>query len=169
MIAERILFKVDFPNLLLDDRVQFDQDIRLSPTPTGRLPGYQSFLRSEMSQVGIGNIPQLEPEDGWELWMLGSGPYTTHRAMGTLTIAAEVALDQNRRAGLTGSLTNYNNLASAMPNLRVFYFVQKGPPHGYDPQVYGPWVQTMDATVLKLKLPSTNKNFPHCYTCCCPC
>ena len=76
-----------------------------------------------MSQDGNLHLPELEPQDGWELWLLGSGPYTTQRAMGTLTIATEVELHQNRMAGLTGSLTNYNNLARAMPNLRIFYFV----------------------------------------------
>ena len=158
LMAERILLKLDFPNLILDLRIDFDQNIRLSPTPTGRLPGYRSFLRDDTGMAESLHIVQLEPEDGWELWLLGSGPYTTQRAMGTLTIATEVELEQNRRAGLTGSLTNYNNLASAIPNLKIFYFVQNGPPQGYDPQVYGPWDQNLSATVLKLKLPSSNKS-----------
>ena len=158
MIAERILFKINFPNLLLDGNVTLDQNVLSSPTPTGRLSGYNNFYRSDTATADALHLMNMDPEDGWELWLLGSGPYTTLRAMGTLTIATEVELDQNRRAGLTGSLTNYNNLASALPNLRNFYFTQKGPPQGYNPNVYGPWAQNLNATVLKLKLPSTNKS-----------
>ena len=117
MMAERILFKINFPNLLLDDNVVFDQAVSSRPTPTGRLPGYESFFQPDTARAEALHFAQLDPEDGWELWLLGTGPYTTQRAMGTLTIATEVALEENRRAGLTGSLTNYNNLASALPNL----------------------------------------------------
>ena len=43
--------------------------------------------------------------------------------MGTLTIATkvEIELEQNRRAGLTGSLTNYNQLATALPNFIISF------------------------------------------------
>ena len=67
MMAERILFKINFPNLLLDDNVVFDQSVSSRPTPTGRLPGYESFFQPDTARAEALHFAQLDPEDGWEL------------------------------------------------------------------------------------------------------
>ena len=65
------------------------------------------------------NLNQLGPEDEFELTLLGTGEYIRGRANTVLTGARCYELAEARTAGRTGSQTNYNTLASELPQVTV--------------------------------------------------
>ena len=65
------------------------------------------------------NLHQLGPEDEYELILLGTGEYIRGRANTVLTGARCYELTEARTAGRTGSQTNYNNLASELPQVTI--------------------------------------------------
>jgi len=60
---------------------------------------------------------QLGPDDRWELVLLATGEYVVRRAMAVLTGARCAELRPSRCEGRTGSQTNYNTLASELPQV----------------------------------------------------
>ena len=138
-IADRLLFLLSFPNLLLTLQIEWRLNVGLIPTPVRGVPGYDVFEFNDEQKKRELNLPKLEKGDAWELQLLGTGPYTPKRAMGALTSTREVELMEARRAGFLGSLTNYNQLAAMLPQTSpVHFFIQPARPAGYDETVFGP-------------------------------
>ena len=160
-IAERILFNLETPNIILDDNIEFIQNIHAFPTATNiaraNLPGYNTFPCGSQVDIIRLNLPVMDPGDNWELFLLAGGEYTMNRGMGILTAAREWELRQQRAADLLGTTANYTQLASQLPQtLPVFFFRQQVQPTNYDATLYGQWPGP--CVVLKMALPSSNRS-----------
>ena len=161
MIAERILFCMNTPNIVLDDTIQWDQDIQGFPSSSNvarqNLAGFNRFPCGSQADKARLNLPQLVEGDTWEMFLLAGGEYTSFKARGILTAAREWELREQRVAGTLGTTVDYTQLASQLPQtLPVFYFEQNVVPPGYDDGVLGQWPgQTL---VLKIVLPSSNRS-----------
>ena len=157
MIAERLLFCLNLPNLVMDNQITWVENIAVTPTPVRGLRGYQSFPFSDFQTRDNLGLPSFPPGSGYELYVLATGPYGMHRANGALTATREYELMAERRAGQLGSLTNYNELASLLPQTtRVYFFHQQNRPAGFRPDVYGPW-PNCPVLVLKVQIASSHK------------
>ena len=76
----------------------------------------------------------------------------------TLTATREYELRDQRASGLTGSITNYNTMASMLPQVTpVYYFYQNERPAGYSEERYGVWPEGA-SLVLKCQFASTHKS-----------
>ena len=132
-------------------------DLHLKPTPKRGLPGYESFPFNDEEKKKELLLPCLQVGDAWELYVLATGPYTPRRSMSGLTSLREIELMEARRAGELGSLTEYNELASMLPQTTpVYFFIQQSRPSGYDEVVFGPWPDS-SVVVLRLNIASTFK------------
>ena len=161
MIAERILFCMETPNIILDQHIQFDQDIQGFPSTSNvarqNLAGYNSFPCNSLPDILRLNLPQMEVGDIWEMFLLGGGEYTFNKAMGILTAAREWELKAQRASSSLGSTANYTQLASELPQtLPVFYFEQVNEPTFFDSARYGQWPGP--CVILKMAMPSSNRS-----------
>ena len=96
-------------------------------------------------------------EDGHHLLILATGPYAINRGQVTLTAAREYELRQSRARGETGSLAQYNEMASSLPQTTpVLVFSQIEMPAGWSQAVHGVW--TGQVHVLKCQMPSSHKS-----------
>jgi hypothetical protein len=69
------------------------------------------------------DLPRLDRRDGWEILLFATGTFTFRGAMGVLV--NERCQELSRVPELTGSLTHYNMLSSALPQeTRVFFRLQ---------------------------------------------
>ena len=94
-MAERIVKKVAYPNLLADPAVKwqfsFDTDRRRS------IPGRETFPISDLSMLRALGVPQLRPDEGFHLLVFGTGGYSLHRADVAITATREVELRNERQ------------------------------------------------------------------------
>ena len=60
-------------------------------------------------------LPQLRRDQGWLLYLAGTGPYSLRGSMGSVTIERVVELREAREGGRTGLMSEYNFLASLLP------------------------------------------------------
>ena len=157
-IAERIVKKVSMPNLLLDPDVTWECDVSLIPRLNTTPRGCQTFQFNDTATIrhlGLPIIPSDEPD---HLLILGTGPYVLHRSNVTLTATREYELRGQRASGLTGSITDYNTMATMLPQVTpVHYFFQNERPAGYSEEQYGVWPEG-SSLVLKCQFASTHKS-----------
>ena len=157
-IAERIVKKVSMPNLLLDPDVTWECDVSLIPRLNTTPRGCQTFQFNDTATIrhlGLPIIPSDEPD---HLLILGTGPYVLHRSNVTLTATREYELRGQRASGLTGSITDYNTMATMLPQVTpVYYFYQNERPAGYSEEKYGVWPEG-SSLVLKCQFASTHKS-----------
>ena len=152
-MADRIVRKVDFPNLLADPRVDwdvtFDMDRRRSSQGRDSFPiGNTAMLRS----LGL---PVLGPDDGFHLLQLGSGPYSLLRADVAITATRELEL----RAGRNDieDIQEYYLLARGLPESSLVYVQrQEREPQGYDAEAFGPWPGS--SLLLQMEIASSHKS-----------
>ena len=68
-------------------------------------------------------MPQLHRNQGWLLYLLGTGSFSLHNARGAITTERVVELREVRLGGHTGPIELYNALASLLPQeTKVFYY-----------------------------------------------
>ena len=104
------------------------------------------------------NLPVIPEGDQDHLLLLATGPYILHRSNITLTSTRELELKDMRDRGATGSITNYTDLASTLPQTTpVYYFYQRDRPPGYSEESYGAW-PAGDTLVLKCQFASSHKS-----------
>ena len=146
------------PNLLLDQTVMWESDVSITPRLNSTPRGYQHFQFSDVSVIRALNLPVITAADYQHILQLATGPYIILRSNITLTATREYELRELRARGGTGSITNYNTMASTLPQTTpVYFFQQTDRPSGYSEQTYGPWL-TGNTTVLKCQIASTHKS-----------
>ena len=139
------------------DQVHWCENVTSIPTAVRGLRGYRSFLFSDLATRDVLGLPSFPEGNGFELYLLATGPYGMQRANGALTATREFELSAARRAGELGTLSNYNELASLLPQTtRVFYFQQLEMPTGYREGLYGLWPDC-PVVVLKVQISSSHK------------
>ena len=68
------------------------------------------------------NLPQLHRDQGWQLYLIATGPFSLRNARGAITNERVVELRQARMLGHTGPISSYNALASLLPqDTKVFH------------------------------------------------
>ena len=70
-----------------------------------------------MAFLQVLGMPQLQPEDRFELVKLGTGEYIPRRAHAVLTGARCAELGAYRAQGRTGGMRQYNQLARHLPQV----------------------------------------------------
>ena len=155
-LSARIVQKVDHPNLLLDSEVEWTRPPIFTPRLNGIPPGWEQFRFGDRQAVRALQIPELPICQGQHLLILATGSYLIERGQVALTALREFELKPDRASGNTGSLSNYNQLASQCPQTtRVMYSYQESRPHGYNEDVHGIWSGPL--LILKCQFPSTHK------------
>ena len=154
LISTRLVTKIDSPNLLLDQAVQWNLNPIFTPRLNSCPAGWQQFGIGDRGRADQLGLPRLSGSEGEHLLVLATGSYGIRRAQVTLTAAREYELKDERAR--TGSLTNYNILASQAPqSTQVLYCRQESIPPGYSEAVYGAWAGPV--LILKCMLPSSHK------------
>ena len=156
-MASRLVKTIDQPNLLLDQAVQWTHNPIFVPRLNSQPHGWRQFSFGDRNTINQLGLPHIAAGLGHHLYHLATGPYTINRGQVALTCLREYELRPARARGDTGSLTNYNQLASQPPQTTpVLYTVQQSMPEGYNPAVYGPWPGA--ALILKCQIPSSHKS-----------
>ena len=155
-VASRIVTKVDHPNLLLDQSVQWVNPPLFTPRLNSQPRGWQQFGFGDRSAAQQLGLPVIDAADGHHLYVLATGSYAINRGQVALTGAREYELRTDRARGATGSLTNYNQIASQLPQTTpVLYTTQNSRPDGYNEEEHGPWPGPL--LLLKCQIPSSHK------------
>ena len=98
-------------------------------------------------------MPLLTRGEGHEILRLTTGGFTARGGNGVLTHEREQELMWLRDHGYLGTLQDFNNFASCLPqDTRVWYFFHAEEPDGYDETVYGTWPE-VGVWVLKARYP----------------
>ena len=157
LVALRLVESVDHPNLLLDQGVQWMYDPHIIPRLNVIPVGWNGFQLGDRETARNLRLPIVGIDEGHHLYILATGSYGINRGQVALTAAREFELKQLRAAGGTGSLSNYNLLASEPPqSTPVLYFTQQYRPDGFRPEVYGDWPAD-PVLVLKCQMPSSHQ------------
>ena len=156
-VAARIVEKVSQPNLLLDLNIQWTHSPIFTPRLNTVPTGWQSFRFDDRTTASSLDLPVVTAANGGQhLFVLATGPYAITRGQVALTALREYELKPARARGHTGSLTNYNALASQLPqSTPVLYSHQHVRPTGYSESLHGQW--SGPAVVLKCQVPSSHK------------
>ena len=150
--------KVDQPNLLLDETVTWECDVTVIPRLNTTPRDYQLLTFTEAGRQLANNFPVLAatPADRHHLMILSTGPYTIDRGNVTLTATREMELRDMRSSGQCGTLTEYNIMASSLPQTTPVYFsYQRTRPAGYSEERYGP-LPAGDVLLLKCPFASSH-------------
>ena len=121
-IAARIVKLVDHPNLLLDQAIVWEFELLFNPRLNQLLPGWQQFRADDRARIASLGLPYIPGNEGQHLLLLATGSYTVNRGQVTLTAAREFELKEDRLNGLTGSLEEYNEMASELPKSTLFLY-----------------------------------------------
>ena len=78
-IAQRIVEKVDHPNLLLDNGILWDRPLLFTPRLNSIPQGWLAFQFSDYNTISRLGLPSLGNNDGQDLYILGTGPYIEDR------------------------------------------------------------------------------------------
>jgi hypothetical protein len=155
-VAARLVDKVDHPNLLLDENILWTNNPVFTPRLNSTPQGWRSFRFDDRTTARAIGLPEMSAADGQHLYVLATGSYTINRGQVALSATREFELKSERARGNTGSLTNYNQLASQLPqSTPVLYSFQQNRPTGYNEALYGPWAAP--AVVIKCQVPSSHK------------
>ena len=157
LIAQRIVEKVDHPNLILDNGILWDRPLLFTPRLNSIPQGWLAFQFRDSHTISRLGLPSLGNNDGQDLYILGTGPYyIINRGQVTLTALREYELKEARGQGRTGNISNYHQLASQLPQSTiVLYCTQSTRPVGYQDRIYGCWDGHL--VVLKSQVPSAHK------------
>ena len=156
-VARRIVETVNQPNILLDPGGEWQNPPIFIPRLNSQPAGWQQFRFGDRDAVRQLDLPELDEREGEHLYVLSTGPYLINRGQVALTALREYELRSDRAQGNTGSLTNYNRLASELPQLTpVLYTIQRSMPEGYNSTEYGPWAGP--CLILKCQIPSSHKS-----------
>ena len=155
-VSSRLVEMVDQPNLLLDQSIQWANLPLFIPRLNSQPAGWQQFMFGDRGTARMLGLPELSAGEGHHLYVLATGSYAINRGQVALTAAREYELRAQRTSGATGSLTNYNQLASQPPQITpVLYTMQGSRPEGYIDALYGPWPGAV--LLLKCQIPSSHK------------
>ena len=155
-VSSRIVEKVDQPNLLLDQEIHWTNHPLFTPRLNSQPAGWGQFEFRDRETARQLGLPALTAAQGEDLYVLATGSYAINRGQVALTAAREYELRADRANGLTGSLTNYNQLASQLPQTTpVLHTMQQTCPAGYNGDLYGPWPGPV--VILKCQIPSSHK------------
>ena len=94
-MAERIVKKVGFPNLLCNSTVTWDVSLDMDRRRT-QSQGRQKFRSGDTAAILRLGIPQMGPGDGFHLMILAAGIYPFKRADVALTATRELELREAR-------------------------------------------------------------------------
>ena len=156
-VATRLVTKVDQPNLLLDPLVEWTHPPIFTPRLNTRPVGWGQFSFGDREVIQQLGLPEVTEAEGQDLYGLATGPYAINRGQVALTATREYELRQSRADGHTGSLADYNELASQLPqHTRVLHSIQSTRPQGYNEAVHGPWPGPMQ--LIKCQIPSSHKS-----------
>ena len=140
--------------MLLDASIEWDRALIFVPRLNYVPVGWLSFNFNDRTAMAPLNLPVVD--QGEDLYLLATGSYTINRGQVALTAAREFELKELRRSGGTGSLDEYNRLASEIPrDTVVLYTYQNNRPRGYSESLFGQWLGPL--LVLKCQLPSSHK------------
>ena len=155
-MAARIVEKVSHPNMLLDLNIQWTHSPIFTPRLNTVPRGWQSFRFDDRNSASSLDLPLVTAANGHHLFVLATGSYAITRGQVALTALREWELKAARARGETGSLTNYNTLASQLPqSTPVLYSHQQVRPAGYSEDLHGSW--SGPAVVIKCQVPSSHK------------
>ena len=155
-MARRLVEKVDQPNVLLDEEIEWTCPVNFIPRLNHTPRGWGQFRFCDNQLISSLNLPVV-PADSDDLFILSTGPYGIKRGQITLTATREYELRAMRESGRTGSLAEYNVLASTLPQTTpVLYLTQVQMPIGWSEAKYGEWIG--QAVLLKCQFASSHKS-----------